>query len=200
MSPQAHDQLRKLLDLSEEACQIITQQRILKSLAFDNMHGRFEEVDTAHYKTFRWIFEDGLHIKGGDFSGSEDEDSPESEDEESPGGEDEHTCGSGNEDSPGGEDEHLSGSEDEMPLGRENENSPESEDKISLRTVKREKDLRRGRLASESFISWLSSGEGIFHISGKLGSGKSTLMKFLCEHKHTKVELQKWAGMLYSET
>jgi len=52
ISPKAHTQLRKLLDLSEEACQIITQQRILRSLAFDDMHGRFEAVDTAHYKTF----------------------------------------------------------------------------------------------------------------------------------------------------
>ncbi|RFU29568.1 hypothetical protein B7463_g6785, partial [Scytalidium lignicola] len=49
-------------------------------------------------------------------------------------------------------------------------------------------------LAQESFLHWLSSGNGIFHISGKLGSGKSTLMKFLCDHPHTQVELQKWAG------
>lgn len=38
------------------------------------------------------------------------------------------------------------------------------------------------------------SGSGIFHISGKLESEKSNVMKFLCNHPETKVELQKWAG------
>ena len=124
ISPKAHTQLQKLLDLSEEACQTLTQQRILKSLAFGGMHGRFEAVDTAHYKTFEWIFRDN----------------------------------------PGTD------------------------------------DARHDRLAPEPFIHWLSSGEGVFHISGKLGSGKSTLMKFLCEHKRTKEELGIWAGTLYSKT
>ncbi|KAJ4110844.1 hypothetical protein NW760_006424 [Fusarium oxysporum] len=46
----------------------------------------------------------------------------------------------------------------------------------------------------EIFMNWLSSSEGIFHISGKLGSGKSTLMKLLCTHGQTRLELEKWAG------
>lgn len=49
--------------------------------------------------------------------------------------------------------------------------------------------------SSELFMKWLSSGGGIFHVSGKLGSGKSTLMKFLYENSRTKEELEKWAGM-----
>lgn len=53
----------------------------------------------------------------------------------------------------------------------------------------------RDHSARESFIHWLSCGTGIFHISGKMGSGKSTLMKFLCDHDRTEAELQKWAGM-----
>ena len=48
--------------------------------------------------------------------------------------------------------------------------------------------------AREQFIAWLKQGDGIFHISGKPGSGKSTLMKFICEHSKTKNHLQVWAG------
>jgi len=48
--------------------------------------------------------------------------------------------------------------------------------------------------ARRLFLSWLSSGEGIFHFSGKLGSGKSTLMKYLCENTCTRSLLMKWAG------
>lgn len=86
------------------------------------MHSRFDAVDTAHYKTFEWIFED------------------------------------------------------------------------TPRTEANERDLSD----RESFIQWLSSGKGIFHVSGKLGSGKSTLMKFLCDDHRTEAELQKWAGMRYA--
>jgi type II secretory ATPase GspE/PulE/Tfp pilus assembly ATPase PilB-like protein len=48
--------------------------------------------------------------------------------------------------------------------------------------------------AREKFKHWLSLGEGIFHISGKLGSGKSTLMKYLTDNGETRNELLKWAG------
>ena len=51
-------------------------------------------------------------------------------------------------------------------------------------------------LTRQSFVKWLSAGQGIFHICGKLGSGKSTLMKFLCNHPRTEAELRTWAGAL----
>lgn len=117
ISSEAHAQLKRLLNISEHASQAIMQQRIINSLAFEGMHGRFDAVHHAHYKTFEWIFQ------------------------------------------------------------------PDDE-KSALR-----------RSTSELFRSWLSSGDSIFHIAGKLGSGKSTLMKFLCEHECTQNELQKWAGM-----
>lgn len=60
--------------------------------------------------------------------------------------------------------------------------------------TRKDKDNKPDGLSHESLVHWLSSGKGIFHISGKLGSGKSTLMKFLCTHERTKAELQKWAG------
>jgi hypothetical protein len=44
------------------------------------------------------------------------------------------------------------------------------------------------------FKKWLASGSGIFHISGKPGSGKSTLMKYLFKHPETTSQLQTWAG------
>lgn len=46
----------------------------------------------------------------------------------------------------------------------------------------------------DRFVDWLRCGNGIFHISGKAGSGKSTLMKFLSQHHRTQQELAKWAG------
>ncbi|KAH6981754.1 hypothetical protein BKA56DRAFT_672555 [Ilyonectria sp. MPI-CAGE-AT-0026] len=45
-----------------------------------------------------------------------------------------------------------------------------------------------------SFTEWLASGLGVFHIAGKPGAGKSTLMKLLMTHKETKRLLEEWAG------
>ena len=49
----------------------------------------------------------------------------------------------------------------------------------------------RGRML---FREWLNSRNGIFHIAGKPGAGKSTLMKSICKHKQTEQLLESWAG------
>ncbi|KAL1610735.1 hypothetical protein SLS60_002405 [Paraconiothyrium brasiliense] len=43
--------------------------------------------------------------------------------------------------------------------------------------------------------TWLAEEQGIFHIAGKLGSGKSTLMKFLSSHPNTSSDLQIWSDI-----
>lgn len=43
------------------------------------------------------------------------------------------------------------------------------------------------------FVEWLKGGEGVYWISGKPGSGKSTLMKFACQHRSTMEHLSTWA-------
>lgn len=46
----------------------------------------------------------------------------------------------------------------------------------------------------QSFLHWLRAGEGIFHISGNAGSGKSTLVKFIGRQEKTRQELEIWAA------
>ncbi|KAI1106947.1 hypothetical protein F4804DRAFT_299643 [Jackrogersella minutella] len=48
--------------------------------------------------------------------------------------------------------------------------------------------------ARDLFVTWLQQGDGIFHIVGKPGSGKSTMMKFVCRQPKTEEHLQVWAG------
>jgi len=45
-----------------------------------------------------------------------------------------------------------------------------------------------------TFDKWLQSNEGVYWVTGKPGSGKSTLMKWICSHEKTKDLLQSWAG------
>ena len=44
------------------------------------------------------------------------------------------------------------------------------------------------------FQQWLKIGDGLFWITGKAGSGKSTLMKFIAEHPKTRHALLQWAS------
>ncbi|KAK1728490.1 hypothetical protein CaCOL14_011743 [Colletotrichum acutatum] len=48
--------------------------------------------------------------------------------------------------------------------------------------------------AQKCLVNWLAHGGGIFHISGKPGAGKSTLMKYLCQSTATQSYLNDWAG------
>ena len=44
------------------------------------------------------------------------------------------------------------------------------------------------------FLQWLKNGHGLFWVTGKAGSGKSTLMKFITEHPKTGQALSQWAS------
>ena len=44
------------------------------------------------------------------------------------------------------------------------------------------------------FIGWLKEGHGTYWISGKAGSGKSTLMNFVCHDPRTEAALKIWSG------
>ena len=104
--------IQKLGDLAEEGHRVANEERIIKSLEFDEWKRRFNDVHKAHKRTFDWMLED-----------SEDPAIP--------------------------------------PTG---------------------------------FKEWLQTKNNIYWISGKAGSGKSTLMKFLAESPSVRQYLQDWAG------
>jgi len=46
----------------------------------------------------------------------------------------------------------------------------------------------------DNFVAWLEGGQGTYWISGKAGSGKSTLMRYICDNDRTTNLLRAWAG------
>jgi len=44
----------------------------------------------------------------------------------------------------------------------------------------------------DDFTLWLKSGQGLYWINGKAGSGKSTLMNYLCQHGRRREYLREW--------
>ncbi|KAM0795956.1 hypothetical protein BDR22DRAFT_778583, partial [Usnea florida] len=87
------------------------RKRLLKSLRFDEIHSREENIDENHRKTFEWIFDVSDHAMG----------------------------------------------------------------------------------PWDNFTQWLEKGQGTYWINGKAGSGKSTLMSFLCQDDRTREYLRCWS-------
>ncbi|KAI0397172.1 hypothetical protein F5Y17DRAFT_416542 [Xylariaceae sp. FL0594] len=57
-----------------------------------------------------------------------------------------------------------------------------------------ESEEDRENVIQSLVLPWLRSGSGVLHISGKAGSGKSTLMKQMVTHPCTRQSLEAWAG------
>ncbi|KAI0851727.1 hypothetical protein F5Y00DRAFT_274615 [Daldinia vernicosa] len=137
------------------------QAAILQSLRYPRMHDRFENVETAHQKTFQWLLEGP----------------------ETPSDQEQRESAVGN-----------------------SHNATDS----NLNTTSRQAKYQQHR----EFSTWLRGGldnlhadipghditptrpykENIFHITGKPGAGKSTLMKYLCQSEITLKHLKAWAG------
>ena len=113
ISDQALNQMMHQLHLGQESLNEIVQDRILRGVKakFDDMHYRYQNIDSPISGTFEWIF-------------------------------------------------GLEGTSEE----------------------------------ATRFNHWLTTGSDIFHICGKLGSGKSTLMKQLFGHARTRSKLEQWAS------
>ncbi|KAJ4153692.1 hypothetical protein LMH87_010168 [Akanthomyces muscarius] len=56
------------------------------------------------------------------------------------------------------------------------------------------KDAENAQVPWSNFVDWLRHGDGIYWINGKVGCGKSTLMRYLYENKTTQQELATWAA------
>ncbi|KAH8748744.1 hypothetical protein BGZ57DRAFT_969398 [Hyaloscypha finlandica] len=83
------------------------------------------------------------------------------------------------------------GSSDNEQDTQSDENGDETEDEELASLVDDTKKIQSE--SRTAFLTWLREENHVFHISGKAGSGKSTLMKFLVDHPQTRVELKKWA-------
>jgi hypothetical protein len=198
LSPKAQEQLQPLLGISEHAINLIAQQRVLANLRFDGMYQRYEDVPEAHSKTLQWIFADESRTDPRVSPGEENSDEASSE----ASSEDSSEAKTGTD--PAGTSKEVNDVRDEavgdMISDDDVENSDDSGDLdeslsypeyVPFPAAK----VHQGKAAAkEALLNWLSSGTGIFHISGKLGSGKSTLMKFICEHESTAAMLRQWAG------
>ncbi len=151
------------------------ENRILRQLFFPSMYNREDNMQPAGDGTFKWILE-------------EEEANSSSDKSDAKSGE-MYDSSSGEEGVSGSLPQTVS-SHDE----KENDSTDANRGVLNSWEKIFEEEQTRRSLTRRSFLSWLRTGNRVFHIPGKAGSGKSTLMKYLCHHPRTRQELECWAG------
>ncbi|KAG6358431.1 hypothetical protein INS49_014315 [Diaporthe citri] len=116
------------------------RDRLLRSLKFDRMNERRNQVTSSHHNTFTWMLRDGSEVEGSQRSTEMFD----------------HESGSSWQD------------------GRDNW------------------ELSYARTSWDSFSDWLRSTDSVYWISGKPGSGKTTLMKYILGQPQTQTYLDQW--------
>ncbi|KAK8043411.1 hypothetical protein PG993_005841 [Apiospora rasikravindrae] len=142
-SSHAENSLKKHIDLTirdvvkqEQDTRLQSKRdQLLRSLKFDRMNERRNQVSSSHPRTLSWLLRDGSESDADD-------------------------------------DGHQSSIEDPK-----NEDHPESP---------------KADISWDSFTDWLRSTETVYWISGKPGSGKSTVAKYLLGQPQTREYLNQW--------
>ncbi|KAI0382798.1 hypothetical protein F5Y04DRAFT_270296 [Hypomontagnella monticulosa] len=201
LSSDALHQIRSLLGLTEEAVLKIRQARILGGLRFVSMTERFEDIEEAHERTFHWLLETGQ-------GKNEEEVGNETESAKNSAAHDD--LGEGDDIGETEVADHRDPNNDISVINRNND--PNDDDNSSfdwstnscdISDSETSEALSEGEISrgdSQSFTRksksdpisdrvlgplrqvMMEQGNGIFHISGKAGSGKTI------EH------LRGWAG------
>lgn len=83
-----------------------------------------------------------------------------------------------------------------MGRGRGSPSARTESSKAAAGEINRSGDIKEktSNPAWSSFVSWLKGEEGLYWITGKPGSGKSTLMKYLYKDPRTLEHLRSWSG------
>ncbi|CCT75911.1 uncharacterized protein FFUJ_11959 [Fusarium fujikuroi IMI 58289] len=180
------------------------RKRIIKSLSYVDMNERRNNIQSEAPSTFNWIFEGSVEYPGEqspDWLSNQDYDTdrhsePEWETEtasnteaEQEGSIEAHKDnGAGwetvSDENPREKDFPESDDDTEAEWGTESDERSETTDDCT-------RNHQRWR-HWDSFVNWLKSDLPVYWITGKPGSGKSTLMKFLISDSRTPTALKEW--------
>lgn len=176
--------------------------RLLESLKYPGFNQRRSQIDDAYSDTLNWIFFGDNDEKSNDNSGSYEYDDSDSNYDSSRDQSGE-VDGKGVSDQ-GHHSDHSNGSDrqhrpgDSFNTGASRSASETSSNTVSdpEATGSEEEENIHHEASREvkwsSFSNWLSSTDVLYWITGKPGSGKTTLMKYILNDERTKKYLDIW--------
>ncbi|GIZ46684.1 hypothetical protein CKM354_000980200 [Cercospora kikuchii] len=175
LSSQAELQLQRIFALPDDSRKALTRGKILNLLQYETAHERFDDIITVDQSCFSWAIDETVrlapiqqpHFRSPQYSQT---------------GPSQHRGKQQHIDFEPSPNEVVALSLDDFgestSAGAEDESNPSSPS-VSL--------------CKNQFCAWLQYGAGIFHVVGKPYTGKSVLMKFLCDHEATARMLNVWA-------
>ncbi|KAF2688474.1 WD40 repeat-like protein [Lentithecium fluviatile CBS 122367] len=187
LSTGAEAQLQRMLDLPERTKRLVTCQRVLGLLQFEEMHEQYDDIRIAHQGTFVWALNDRSILQSKHASASLAQ---------------LETCPDLLPLQPPSSTRSPRASTSHSPVSKQKALYPVADIESSDHHLNTATKTSHKLPATASivhvendniFTEWLRSGEGIFHISGIPGSGKSTFMKHVCDNPRTMNLLQEWA-------
>ncbi|KAJ4412498.1 hypothetical protein N0V82_008768 [Gnomoniopsis sp. IMI 355080] len=160
----------RIMFVQEAQVDAQARERFLQSLRYPGLNERRNQVVEAYSKSLRWVF-------AGDNDDEDDEDTQSDysydsdEDSDSWATESDEGRDSGNE---------VHGSRGSVPEAEGDNHADQQREEFS-------------QIKWDSFSNWLSSTDAIYWISGKPGSGKTTLVKYILNHERTRRYLDIWS-------
>lgn len=178
------------------------RERFLESLKYPGFNQRRNQIDGAYGDTLRWIFvgdndEESNDDSGSDENGGSDGDYDSNSDESGEGDEEGQSEHDHYSDHNHGADKH--GFRDEVNTGA---SGSDGETSWSAASDSEFTDSQEGansdheafwKIKWDSYSNWLSSTDVIYWISGKPGSGKTTVVNYILADQRTKKYLDIWS-------
>lgn len=192
-----------------KATHVVSQEdAILQRLWFAELGSRERTVEMPHKQTFQWLLygsepavSNFQESAGGNQTIERVATSTSSFDrysyfDHSPGSDDDDAMSFRT--APDGEEEGLPDcltdlGPDEMPSDHQDNAAFGALNRFKRSRGMWHEEKERRKQKRQSFLNWLRTGDGIFYCSGKAGSGKSTVMKFLAQDRRTRDELSLWS-------
>lgn len=189
-----------ITSLKEDGASEARRERLLASLKYSGMNERRNQVGESFSNTFDWIFAaDGDQHRPGTQSVTDDESVSGISNDTGSEAEDNIAAASSDEDlqddaTPSQSDmsDHpADGAGSEEDYGAAASSDEASEDFISSQSDTSDSPVPPD-ISWDCFSDWLRSDETIYWISGKPGSGKTTLIKHILNHHLTRSCLDVW--------
>ncbi|KAG9494916.1 hypothetical protein J7337_013145 [Fusarium musae] len=180
------------------------RKRIIQSLSYSEMNERRNNISSEAPSTFNWIFEESVEdpveqdLEWPSYQDSETNRHPETEWETDTTSDEEFGQEESLEDDEGDEagwettSDEKSGEEESPEVGDDTDAGWGTESDERSDTSEDSTPSHRQRRNWDSFVDWLKSDLPVYWITGKPGSGKSTLMKYLISDSRTPAALKKW--------
>nr|RBR01097.1 hypothetical protein FVER53263_10590 [Fusarium verticillioides] len=180
------------------------RKRIIQSLSYSDMNERRNNISSEAPSTFNWIFEESVEdpveqdLEWPSSQDSETNRHPETEWETDTTSDEESGQEESLEDDEGDEagwettSDEKSGEEESPEVGDDTDAGWGTESDERSDTLEDSTPSHRQQRNWDSFVDWLKSDLPVYWITGKPGSGKSTLMKYLISDSRTPAALKKW--------